>query len=218
MAYNVGSLITQVQRWAKDSTLDPTLIIEFLDDTQQEVLGEQVFSFMETTEIATLTANDTQRAYPADHQSTERIWLIDPDNNTLVYRVHYKKPLDFFKMFPDISNSTPDVPRWWTDYGRSIRWSTPLKKNYELRHQYIKVPGTLAETSDVPDIPEEFKSILLFGALARVEEHRENFDIAAIRDLKKETRAEDMAIRYSPRQFENLGTQNSPWSTVYGTE
>lgn len=50
-------------------------------------------------------------------------------------------------------------------------------------------------------IPPDFSNVLITGALAGVERHRENFDVAAVYERKVEDLAEDMLQRYGLRQL-----------------
>lgn len=210
MAYNVTDLTSRIQRKAKDTSFSATLIAEFLDEVQTDVLGDQFSQLLEKTETATLSINDTTRAYPADHQATMRLWLVDtsttPDH---AFPLTYLPHDQFFGQYPSPTLATASQPRTWTDFGGTIYFSSPLDKAYGLRHDYLRVPGTLSAGGDVPDIPQAYQGILIYGVLSKIEAYRDNHDLAAIHERKKEDLAEQMQMRYALRQFGETVTESA---------
>lgn len=204
MAYILSDLISEVQRRAKDNSFDSALITDYLNEIQQEVLGERMFSFLEETITATLNQNDTSYAYPSDLQTILGLRLTDPSSAATYFRPSYKPFREFDKLYPTPEEYGESVPVHYSDFGRELLWSCPLDKGYSLRLRYLKAVPELSGSTDVPVIPQEFKGILIRGALAGVEEYRDNYDIAALHRRKVEDLTEDLILRYSSRSLLKL--------------
>jgi hypothetical protein len=198
MTYNVTSLTQEIKTLAKDTSLPDSLIIGWLQETQDRVLGRQRFPFLEGVETITLTIGDTVKNYSPDMQTVNSLTLSD---GATVSRPEYMSYRDFDDSYPAPSTLPRARPEVWTDYGRQIYWSAPLDKAYSLTRRYMRKPVTFSSGAIVPDIPEEYKQILIRGALAGVEEYRQNFDISAVHLRKVEDLAEDMLLRYGVRQL-----------------
>jgi hypothetical protein len=198
MAYNVTSLIQEVKTLAKDTSLTDGLITGWLQETQDRVLGRTRFPFLEVVGVQTLVPGDLTFGYWADLQTILSLTLTF---NSVAYRPDYLAYQTFDECFPTPSNSGRSLPSHFTDYGRQLYWSTPLDKAYGITMRYLREPVRLSSGAIVPDIPEEYKQILIKGALAGVEEYRENFDIAALHNRKVEDLAEDLIGRYGLRQL-----------------
>lgn len=202
MAYQLSDLITEVQRKVKDSTFDSALITDYLNDTQNEVLGSRMYSFMEAIESTTLNETDTSYTYPTDLQSVLLARVIDPSNDTLYFDVDYLPYREFYDIYPTPEAYDASTPTAYTDFGCKLYWDRPLGDDYDFKLWYLKRPTQMSDASDVPSIPEEFKDILIRGALASVEEYRDNYDMAGVHRRKVEDLVENMTIRYTHR---NLG-------------
>lgn len=198
MAYDVASLTTTIRTKAKDPSLTDSDIMEKIQETQDEVLGHYRFSFLETTHTLTLAISDLTSAYPADLQTILGLKL---DDGTQVSRPDYLTYAEFDLAHQEPSAATAGRPCDYTDYGRTLYWDRPLDKAYERILKYLRRPVTLASGASVPDIPVEYKRILIYGPLGRIEEERENFDIAALHFRKVEDAAEDFLQRYADRQL-----------------
>jgi hypothetical protein len=214
MAYDVSYLTARIQRKAKDTSFSSTLITEFLDEVQTEVIGDQWFKFLESEETATLSINDTSRAYPTLQQATYRIWLTDTSTTPdTPYLIKYLPPEKFYKFYPTPALYTAGLPRHWTDFAGTVYFNCPLDKAYGYTLQYQAKAGTLDGSTDVPNIPIDFQGIYIQGAMAKVEEYRENFDIAAVYERKREVLEEQMQVRYALRQLGESETVYGPWDS-----
>ncbi|MCA1565823.1 MAG: hypothetical protein LC803_09335 [Acidobacteria bacterium] len=198
MAYDTTSLIQEVKTRAKDSTLTDSLITTWLQETQDGVLGHYRLSFLETSTTATLSINDLTRAYPTDLQVVLGLKL---DDGAQVSEPSFLSYQEFTKLYPAPEYATASWPQAVTDYGRALYWSCPFDRAYILNLRYIRKPVQLTSGAVVPDVPVEYRELMIRGALQRVEEYRENFDIAAFHSRKVEDLAEDLLQRYGARQL-----------------
>lgn len=214
MAYNVTSLIQEVKTLAKDSSLSDSLITGWLQETHDRVLGRHRFPFLEGVDTTTLTAGDVLKNYSTEMQTISSLRLSD---GTTVTQPRYVSFQEFDELYPSPATAPSGRPDVFTDYGRQIYWNTPLDKNYVMTRRYMRKPVTFSSGAIVPDIPEEFKQILIHGALAGVEEYRENFDIAAVHLRRVEDLTEDLLLRYGVRQLvtpskvRSSRVTRSPW-------
>lgn len=198
MAYDVTSLIQEVKTRGKDTSLSDSLVTTWLQETQDNTLGHYRLSFMETSATPTLTIGTLTRAYPSDAQVVLGLKL---DNGTSVMTPDFLSYEEFEVLYPAPGDATASRPVAVSDYGRILYWNCPLDAAYTLNLRYLRKPTELSSGSSVPDIPVEHRELMVRGALARLEEYRENFDIAALYTRKVEDLAEDMLQRYATRQL-----------------
>ena len=197
MAYDVQSLVQQIRTEAKDDSLSDALVISWLQRTQDRVLGRSRYPFMEEAISERLSQGTHSYEYDTDLQVIQGLALSSTSTN--VSQPEYMAHGEFFECYPAVEALTPNLPRYFTDYGRVLHWSCPLDKGYTLSLRYTRKPAILTLES-TPEIPEEFKDIYIYGALASVEEHRENHDIGAVYLRRVEDLEQDMLLRYSVRQ------------------
>jgi hypothetical protein len=198
MAYNVTSLTQEIKSLAKDTSFPDSLITGYLQETQDRVLGRHRFPFLEGVDSLALSVGDTVKNYAAVNQTISSLRLSD---GSTVTRPEYIGFREFDELYPAPATSSPGRPTVFTDYGRQVYWNIPLDKAYTMTWRYMRKPVTLSSGAIVPDIPEEYKSILIHGALAGVEEYRENFDLAAVHLRRVEDLSEDFLLRYGVRQL-----------------
>lgn len=198
MAYDLSSLITSIRRRAKDTSFDSDLITEYIQATQNEILGRSRFPFMEEAATDSVSEGDTDYQLDDEVETILSLHLIDADDN--VSKPYYVGYPEFYERY-DPETSSQASPMVYTIYGNTIIFSAPLDKAYTLNVKYLTTPNVLADDADVPAIPERFKEVLIRGALAGIEEYRGNFDLASIHLRKVEELTEDMLSRLSLRQL-----------------
>lgn len=201
MTYQLSDLVTTVRKRAKDNTFDGDLITDFIQATQNEVLGRSRFKFMEIADTDTATKGSTEYQLAEDVDVILSLKLFDSTNAE--WRPEYLSYPRFFENY-DPDSATATTPTFYSVFGDTVLWSAPLDKDYTLKIKYLKTPAVLALDADVPDVPERFKELLVRGALARVEEYRDNYDIAALHQRKVEDLTEDMLNRTALRQLATL--------------
>lgn len=201
MAYNTANLIDSVLSQAKDDSFSRSLILEYLQRTQDEVLGRKRFKFNESSLEVGISAGSLTFEYDCDHQEIIQLILVNETDNS-VHLPQYLQPNEFYDNFPDPSISPSSAPFNYTDFNGEIVFQAPLDKDYTVKMRYVESPNTLTDsTTSKLQIPQEFKNIYIKGGLAGIEQFRENFDIAALYERKVEDLADDMLGRYAPRKM-----------------
>lgn len=203
MAYNTQTLIDSVIEQSKDDSFSRSLVLEYIQRTQDEVLGRQRFKFNEDTVEVGLSEGSTTYEYDCDHQEIIQLILVDESTvRPTIYQPNYISSNEFFDIYPSPEDNNENPPFNYTDYDGEIVFPAPLDRDYVVKMRYIESPRTLTDsTSSKPQIPVEFKNILIKGGLAGVEQYRENFDIAALYERRVEDLASDMLGRYGARKM-----------------
>jgi hypothetical protein len=202
-SYNTASVIDSIITQSKDSEFSRDLVLEYVQRTQDSVLGRQRFKFLEGTEEAILSEGDTTYDYDCDHQQIVRLILVDETTaRPTVYQPNYVASADFFDSWPDPESANQSPAMSYTDYNGSFYFPAPLDKEYTIKIQYIARPKRLTDsTTSTPQIPLEYKDILVKGGLAGIEQFRENYDIAALHERRIEDLSDDMQGRYGTRKM-----------------
>lgn len=200
MAYNSKIIIDSVIKRSKDLTFSRELVAEYIDETQKEVLGRNIFRFMETIEDTDyLSYGENEYELENYIQQIINFELTNESSTLNPTFVNYRD----FSTYPrreEISR-----PSGYSFFGNKLLFRSPSDASYLINISYIKAPDTFTDSErQTPDIPEEFKYILIRGGLAGVEEYRENHDIAAVHRRKIEELANDMLLRYQLRVFNKL--------------
>jgi hypothetical protein len=217
MAYQLSDLITEVRTRAKDPSFDSSLITSYLQEAQDEVLNRSRFPFMEESVDDTATQGSLTYELDYDVDVILALTITDPDTGSDI-KLTYLPFQQFDEDFVNRANYGESSPNYWSHFAGELYWQAPLNKNYGISLRYTRTPIILTNDNDVPDIPERYKQLLIRGALARVEEYRGNFDIAALHERKVEELAEDMLVRQATRQLTsphkvafNRRQRNDPW-------
>lgn len=206
MAYTLGDLVTEVQTKAKDTTFSASLIKTYFQDTIDEVLGRHRFPFSEQTLTATIADPATSYTFTGTVQSITNFTYTTAADTSQAYRPTYVPYRTFFETYPNRATATAGLPNYYTLYSNQLLFPAPLSEDIIVSIPYILASPTLSADADVPVIPVEYKQILVRGALANIEEYRENYDQAAIHKRKVEDLTEDMLQRYGARQFVTTAT------------
>ena len=196
--YNVANLVESVRKRAKDTTFDRDLIVEYLDEVSERVLGRSRFTFMQESDTDVVGSGDTELVLDNEIEVLYSFKLIDADGN--VFRPVYVPYAEFFERF-DTDEASASSPSFYSWFGDTIIFATPLDRSYDVALKYLKTRQTLSSDTDVPDIPEKKREILIRGGLQGVEEYRGNHDIAALHEKKVEELAEDLLGRSSGRNM-----------------
>ena len=196
MAYTGSTLITEIKTRAKDTSLTDSFVLSYIQETQDTVLGSHRYPQLDTTLEESVSAGDTSYLLPDDLQVIKSLKFNHETSTVTPEFVNYE---DFEMMFMNTASYATGAPYYYTIFENEIVFDTILDKTYSFVLKYTRTPKLLT-TASTPDIPQEFKWILINGALAGIEEYRQNFDIAAIYRRKVEDLAESFRLRYLTRQ------------------
>ena len=201
--YNTSTVIDSIITQSKDTDFSRDLVLEYVQRTQDSVLGRSRFKFNEDTYETVLSSEEFNFSYDCDHQEIIQLILVDySTTRPTIYQPNYLSPNEFFDLYPDPSGNTLNPPFNYTDFDGLIWFPAPLDKQYTVKMRFVERPKRLTDaTTSKPQIPIEFKDILIKGGLAGIEQFRENFDIAAVYERRIEDLADDMQGRYGPRKM-----------------
>jgi hypothetical protein len=156
---------------------------------------------METTEDYTLTIGDDDitsgAGLPADFVKPINLRITESGYEQLLPYYDYK---DIDKRYPLISAMTDTTPMGWYYFGSELKVLPEPDIAYDVQLRYLKRPVTLANDSDVPEIPQEFEELLVYGAAYRIWEEKDRFDKAAILENKYLKVLQEFVMRYGVRQ------------------
>ncbi|THG30676.1 hypothetical protein [Naasia lichenicola] len=198
--YSTANVIDSIIDDAKDPTFSRDRVLRYIQDKSDEVLGHHRFKFTEDIFDEEMSADTVTLDYESDHQDIIDITLTDATTNSTSHPL-YLAPDLFFEQYPMPDTSRPGRPTSYTDYAGEIYWNCPTDREYIARVRHGIAPKRLEDsTEDKPQLPVEFKNILIKGGLAGVERYRQNFDIAAVYDRQCEDLSEDLLGRYGLRK------------------
>jgi hypothetical protein len=200
MAYILEDLRTSVKNRIADPNFNNALIDEFINDEQKEILGYYNLPFNRTQTQYTVTQGTSTIPLPARHQKTIGLRVIAPkndDRDLSRYFLPWKKFKQTFRE-PDYYSNTDLL--YWSIFNDNIVFAYNSDKTYTVEHDYITTVEDLVNDTDVPKLPEEFREILVLGAMVRAYEVNDDNDIAQYQQGKKNLLVQAMLKRYAPQQ------------------
>ena len=201
MAYDLSHIRNRVMNdKLDDPNYDPDIIDNFINDTQREIFQAYEFPFAERTFSGTLSQGDTIFLFPTDYDVAQSLILTDPEDVRSNITDNYVGFRDFNTMYPKPTTQDPGTPRLWTLHGNRLYVDRPTDQIYTLDLWYLKLPNTLSDDADVPDLPEPYEELLVMGAYYRCLERNEDFDLAAVIEAKFNTKLDTIVGRATKRQ------------------
>jgi hypothetical protein len=199
MAYSLLDLRSRVRTKIKDSSYAAATIDGFINDAILEIADLYPWSYFQKIISGALTVDEHTYDQQTDHQSTSMLILLDPTSPTSYLNITgYRKPWQrFFETFPAPDTHDSSQPLYWTEYGNQIYFNCPADKAYLLRQLYQKLPTELTADADVPELPWNFREVIVLGAAYRCEQERDNYDIAAILQNSFNDRVSDLMMRFA---------------------
>jgi hypothetical protein len=178
MAYTLSQLVTDVRGKLDDTNFSSTLIKDFINDTQRYIVNKHHFKFMEDTYTQVLTIDDYEYALGADVEVIESLRITSPSGKEVDITDGYLTYIEFDQKHPLPSEDDSNTPDSWTIREDQLFLYPKPDAAYTLTIRYQKKPTTLSSDSDVPEVPERFKELLVLGALVRAHKYNDNYDIA----------------------------------------
>lgn len=190
MDYTLENLIEILRKRLQDEEFDSNLLTIFLNESQNEILGEDKYPFMQR--IDKYTAEDHGRiSLPPEYAGTFYIYAKqgkDPREE-----LEYIAPELYFE-------NTKRHTFVYTIFANTLFYRLrPDEKEigFDVTHLYLTNPLPMVNTGDRPAIPPQYMEALVLGALARAEQIRDNFDFAQIYENKQDQILTNMKVRYS---------------------
>ena len=179
MEYNLAGLRQRILvDKLDDDEFDPDVIDNFINDTQRDIFNQYELPFMEKIFSGSIPTGSTMFTLPEDLALIQSQVITAPDGSQHDMQSGYMDFRTFNQWFPTPTNNKPSSIYYWTLYAGNVLTSAPTDEDYTMTVFYVKKPKTLAQDTDVPEIPEEFSEILVLGALKRVYERNEDYDMA----------------------------------------
>lgn len=201
MAYTLSTIAGQVRSRIRDTSYDPTLTTDAINDTINDVFNEYTLPFMQTTQTYTLTAgtSDITNGSGLPDNYVQAIDLIVTSTG-LEMVLPYRETSISDGTNPDQDDQAANTPQYWYKYGDTIRIYPKPAAAYTVTLRYYKKPTELSADSDVPEIPSEFKELIVVGAAYRIMQIKDNYDQAGILQNKYDEILQKMVVRYTQVQ------------------
>lgn len=200
MAYNLASIRNRIRiDKLDDPEYDAEVIDRFINDAIRSVVNAFEFPFMEKVFLGTLPETETTFVFPTDYALMQSLKIVGPTGVQRDITDKYINFRDFNTRWPTPRNNSRGMPDYWTLHGNKLYVNRPTDAAYETEMYYIKTPKELQADTDVPEIPQEFEEIIVLGALARVQERNEDFDLAAVTRSAFSTMLNELYMRTTKR-------------------
>jgi hypothetical protein len=204
MAYQTSDLVSEIQRRAGDSGASSSEIVGYLNDEQNDIFNEYQLKFMKTSQSYTLTSGDADITHgSATPTNFDQAISLSVTTAGQEQTIPYMDMDDLESLYPDLDDTTlhpTGYPQYWYWDGVTPKVFPAPGTAYAVKLRYWKKPTLLANDSDVPDLPSNFREVLIRGGLNRVFEAKDLYDIAAIHQQRREEQLIKLVVRYSVGQ------------------
>ena len=194
MDYTLSNLKDILRRRLQDEDFDGDTLRIFLNDSLNEILGEDKYPFMQ--QIDKYTAEPYgEISLPPAYAGTFYIYArkgCEPRQE-----INYIEPELFF-------NNTKQHLFTYTVFANTLFYRLSKDTDgdgFEIAHLYLINPRPLVNDTDKPPIPPQYMEALILGALARAEEIRDNFDYAQLFRNQQDQILTNMKVRYGGGQL-----------------
>ena len=206
MDYTLENLKNIVLKRIQDEEFDVELLTQFLNDSLFDILGEDKYPFMQR--IETYGAESYGEInLPPGYSST--FYIYAKKDKEPRQELKYVQPELFFR-------NTQAHTFSYTVFANTLFYNLENDKDaedFEIEHLYLANPRPLVKDTDRPPIPPEYMEALILGAMARVEEVRDNFDFSQIFRNQQAQILTNMKARLGPG---NVSLQNRAQLPFYG--
>lgn len=206
MAYNVNEIIGRVKDRLDDSEYPQAVLINFLNDTQQEIFNQYEIPFNQTSFVGVLAEGQYKFNFvdtADDYQRVVSLRLTDPDKEETDISENFLNYKDFRKRYPKPEDNSAGKPSDWTTYGFQIIFSKPTDQEYTMAMDYLKEATILENTDEVPELPASWQEVLVLGTYIRALERNDDNDIAEYHRTKQGgylDSVQTLINRYNPGQ------------------
>ena len=191
MDYTLETLIEILRRRLQDEEFDKETLRGFLNDSLNEILGEDKYPFMQR--IDHYTADDHGEIFlPPAYAGTYFIYAQKEHQPRV--ELKFISPDEFFK-------NVPRLPNVYTTFANTLFYrihKDTEDEGFDVTHLYLENPRPLVNDTDRTPIPPQYIEALVLGALARAEEVRDNYDYAQLYRNQQDQILTNMKLRYGP--------------------
>ena len=206
MNYTLENLISILRKRLQDEEFDSDTLTIFLNESLNEILGEDKYPFMQR--IDRYTADEKGEIFlPLGYGGTFYIYARKEKEPR--QELKYISPEEYF-------NNTKAHTFVYTIFANTIFYrlrNDPDDTGFDILHLYLANPLPLVKSTDITPIPPQYIEALILGAMARAEEIRDNFDFAQIYRNQQDQILTNMKLRYGPG---NLTAQNTAKLPYFG--
>ena len=211
MDYTLEALKGILRKRLQDEEFDGDALTMFLNDSLNEILGEDKYPFMQR--IDEYTAEPAgEISLPLGYGGTFYLYAKKPGQ--MREELEFISPEDFF-------NRTKTHAMAYTTFANTLFYRLRIGphgeecpcEDYTIYHLYLENPLPLVKDTDRTPIPPQYIEVLILGALYRAEQLRDNFDFAQIYQNQQDQLLTNMKLRYGPG---NLTAQNTARLPYYG--
>ena len=211
MDYTLENLIDILRKRLQDEEFDGDTLTMFLNQSLNEILGEDKYPFMQRIDEYIADANG-EIDLPIGYGGTFYLYAKKPKHQR--EELQFMPPEEFF-------NRTKTHSMVYTTFANTLFYRLRVGKDgedcpcddYKITHLYLENPFPLKRPNDRTPIPPQYIEALILGALYRAEQLRDNFDYAQIYQNQQDQILTNMKLRYGPG---NLTAQNTAKLPYFG--
>ena len=206
MDYTLESLIGILRKRLQDEDFDANTLKQFLNDSLNDILGEDKYPFMQRVDKYTASAAG-EISLPLFYGGTFFIYARKGDEPR--QELKYISPEEYFE-------NTTRLTFVYTTFANPLFYKLREdgdNEGFKITHLYLANPLPLVKDTDRTPIPPQYIEALVLGAMARAEEIRDNYDYAQIYRNQQDQILTNMKLRYGPG---NLTAQNTAKLPYFG--
>lgn len=201
--YTVTQYEQETQRRLGDMSFNGSMLLKFAEDVNRDICNSQPWPFMEKWFDGAITIGDIYydlNASVTDLQVPINFQLTSP--NASAGHMRYFPHQKFSRDYPDPTALTRARPWLWSYFGSTlIVGPAPADQAYTFRLGYIKEPVTVASDTDVLDVPNSFREVVVLGMYSRALYSNDEFNKAQIVEQDYDIALQKMVRRLSMRQL-----------------
>ena len=190
MDYTLENLKSILRKRLQDEEFDGDTLTIFLNESLNEILGEDKYPFMQRIDKYTADANG-EINLPLGYAGT--FYIYAKKEHEPREKLEYIPPEEYFE-------NTKRHTFVYTIFANTVFYrlrNDPDDTGFEITHLYLTNPLPLKKDTDRTPIPPQYIEALVLGAMARAEEIRDNFDFAQIYRNEQDQILTNMKVRYS---------------------
>ena len=208
MDNTLESLIGTLHKRLQDEEFDSALLTTFLNNSLNEILGEDKYPFMQRIDRYDGESRG-EINLPIGYGQTFYLYAQKPGEPR--QELKFVSPEEYFE-------NTRSHSYCWTKFANTIFYAVhkdPDANGFIITHLYLENPRPLAKPTDRPPLPPEYTEALILGALSRAEETRDNFDFAQLYRNQQDQLLTNMKLRYGPGNLTAQNTAKLPFGGHY---